>query len=92
MENNTTIKVFLTKRALTEGIKEVEARVYDISKDVAEVSNTIYGGLAWKEYYHGEGKDWHRTLESAKARAEIMRTKKIDTLKKQIDKLEKMKF
>lgn len=43
-------------------------------------------------YYHGEGNDWHRTKESAIAKAEEMRKKKIASLKKQIEKLEKMEF
>ena len=36
--------------------------------------------------------DWHTTPESAIARAEEMRTKKIASLKKQISKLEAMTF
>jgi hypothetical protein len=42
--------------------------------------------------YHSEGIEWHRTESSAIARAEEMRLAKIASLKKQIAKLEKMKF
>lgn len=44
------------------------------------------------QYAHGEGREWHRTLEGARKRAEIMRMAKIANLKKQIAKLEKLKF
>ena len=43
-------------------------------------------------HFHGEGKDWTRTKEAAAARAEEMKAKKIKSLKKQIEKLERMKF
>lgn len=36
--------------------------------------------------------NWHRSLESAQRRAELMRDRKIASLKKQIAKLEAMKF
>ena len=49
-------------------------------------------GKAWSDCYHGEGKEWHRTKEAALVRAEKMRQKKIASLKKQIEKLERMKF
>ena len=44
----------------------------------------------WRECVHG--KDWHRTPESALARAEEMRKAKIASLKKSIAKLEAMTF
>lgn len=44
------------------------------------------------QYYHGKGDEWHETKESAIAKAEEIRKKKINSLKKQIEKLEKMKF
>jgi hypothetical protein len=39
-----------------------------------------------------QGKDWHTTKEAAVARANEMRAKKIDSLRKQIMKLEGMTF
>ena len=45
-----------------------------------------YGG----QTAHGEGKDWHRTKESAVKRAENMRAAKIASMRKSIAKLEKM--
>ena len=43
-------------------------------------------------FFHGEGKEWHRTKEAAIAKAEEMRQKKIAGLKKQIERLEKLEF
>lgn len=42
--------------------------------------------------FHGEGEEWHRTPESALHRAEEMCHKKIESLKKQIKKLEALKI
>lgn len=82
------MKVCITKYALTQGIFEIEAeRCTDIDNDMIEQTNT-----RWQTYYHGEGKDWHLTKESAIKKAEEMREKKIKTLKKQLDKLEHLKF
>jgi len=51
-----------------------------------EILNSRY------EYYHDEGKDWHTDKESAIKKAEEMKQKKIKSLKRQIEKLENMKF
>lgn len=79
------MKVWITKYALTKGILEKECE--DCRDDtVRETENSF------PVYYHGEGKEWHRTKESAIKRAEEMRQKKITRLKKQIEKLEGMRF
>lgn len=49
-------------------------------------------GTSFPTYYHEEGKEWHRTKESAIAKAEEMRKKKIASLQKQIKKLENINF
>ena len=79
------MKVWITKYALTRGIFEMEVKSQ--SKD-----GTAVYGKAWDDCYRGEGKEWHRTKESAIQKTEEMRQKKIDSLKKQIEKLERMKF
>jgi hypothetical protein len=83
------MKAYITKYALTLGIMEVEAEQSPVAPNM----------VSWKipsEWYenhaHGEGKDWHRTKESAVARAEKMRLAKISSLKKAIKKLESLKF
>lgn len=80
------MKVWITKYALTDGIKELEV------KQSEEYPDMVKGGLEYDSYYHGEGREWHKTYESAVARAEEMRLKKIDSLKKQIAKWEKKRF
>lgn len=74
------MKVWITKYALTSGIKEMEVEQSENFPDMVYDRN---------DTYHGEGRDWHRTRESAIAKAEQMRLKKIESLKKQIAKYEK---
>lgn len=85
MENRQTFKVFVTKYALTAGIEEVEV-------EACEGSSGMVKGPSVFEYYHGEGREWHRTRESAVKKAEDMRARKLESLNKQIAKLEKFKF
>lgn len=78
------MKVWITKYAISSGILEKEAR-----------ENENFPGMITTDdgsYFHGEGKDWTRTKEEAIAIAEKMKAKKIESLKKQIKKLENMKF
>lgn len=75
------MKAFITKYALTSGIKEIEGRISRVSPKMF-VSG--YGS------YHAN--EWHIYRASAIARAEEMRVSKIASLKKQIAKLEKLKF
>ena len=78
------MRVFITKYALTKGIIETEAK--DIGDDMIEIVGK------YPIYYHKDGREWHKTKESAIKKAEEMRQKKIASLKKQIEKLEGMKF
>lgn len=78
------MKVYITRYALSDGILEKEAEECDRFPGMIETDD--------HEYIHGEGKDWTRTKEAAVARAEEMKAKKIKSLKKQIKKLERMKF
>lgn len=77
------IKALVTKYALTSGIKIFEGCVcHSINSGMFR-----YGTLGF-----AHGNDWHRTSESAVARAEEMRKKKISSLKKSIEKMEKLEF
>ena len=79
------MKVWITKYALTSGIIEINAEITD--------NGSAYDmGTSFPTYYHEEGKEWHRTKESAIAKAEEMRKKKISSLQKQIKKLENINF
>lgn len=77
------MKAWITKYALTKGILEKE--VDDCGDGMVIESNNHF-----PTYYHGT--DWHKDKKSAIAKAEEMRKKKIASLKKKIEKLEKMKF
>lgn len=79
------MKVYITKYSLTQGI--IEADVEDVGDGIVADNNSNYVA-----YYHGEGKEWHRTKVSAIKKAEEMRNKKIKALKKQITKLENIKW
>lgn len=78
------MQIYSTKYALTDGIVEKEVR------DVGDGMVEVLEGYGY--YLHGEGKEWHRTWESAVARAEEMRHKKIKSVEKQLEKLKNMKF
>lgn len=81
------MKVYITKYVLTAGeIYEKEVQECEIS-GMVRVLDTIP-----PEYYQGEGRDWHRTCEAAVRRAEEMRNKKLDSLRKQIKKLWNLSF
>ena len=75
------MKVYITKYALTRGILEADAEL-----------NPRFPTMVSTNLGHFHGKDWHETKEAAIYRAEEMRTKKIASLKKQIEKLEALKF
>ena len=87
------MKVWITKYALTQGIEEID------SNQVKEFEMTDAGYLCFRrngkysytmEIY--SQKDWHRTKELAIKKAEEMCQKKIESLKKQIEELEGMRF
>lgn len=78
------MKVYITKYALSDGILEKEAEECDRFPGMIITDDGAH--------FHGEGKNWTRTKEAAVARAQEMKAKKIKSLKKQIEKLERMKF
>ncbi|MGR9107812.1 MAG: hypothetical protein ACU843_12855 [Gammaproteobacteria bacterium] len=79
------MKYWISKYALTSGIVEVES---DPPK--AEFGNSIFPKGYCSSFRIG--KDAHEKLEEAVKKAEEMRLKKISSLRKQIEKLEKMRF
>jgi len=80
------MKVWITKYALTSGTFEAEAEIASSSKDGQMIR--IGGKNSYGNYYHGEGKEWHRTKDSALDRLGALKEKKIASLKKQIKKIE----
>lgn len=81
------IKIFNTKYCLTSGILEQDA--IEVGDGMVEIPKT---GKTFAYWLHGEGKEWHRTLDSAILHAEDMKAKKISSLNKSISKLENLKF
>lgn len=79
-------RAWVTKYALTRGVFEIAAELCDA--DIEMISDNSRRC----RYYHGEDRDWHRTLEGAQAKAHAMRNAKIASLKKQLKKLESMTF
>lgn len=79
------MEVWITKYALTKGIFKVNVR--QLKNDTVEVYDSFL-----PTYYHGNGQEWCLTKEFAIKRAEEMRRKKLDFLKKQIQKLENLDF
>jgi hypothetical protein len=79
------MKVWITKNALTKGIRETEVEV-DKSN-----GNYVYEIVNGEENLYF-GLDWHETEEQAKIRANAMLQSKIDSLKRQIRVLEKLSF
>lgn len=80
-------KVFITKYALTSGIKEVETEIHKSTfKDYPNyIRDSAY-------LFHYIGKDAFLNKSEALQKAENMRKKKIASLRKQIEKLEKLSF
>lgn len=83
------MKVFVTKYALSAGIQEVEAQEITEKGYMRPVKNNPYQWLEWVSF---DKKYWHHTREEAVDAAEEQRKKKIASLRKHIEKLEKMKF
>lgn len=80
------MKAFITKYALTEGIQEKEGKLH---RGIFSIPGS-HSGLPFTSYFHN--REFFLEREEAVKRAEVMRTKKLASLKKQIAKLEGMKF
>lgn len=80
------MKVWITKYALTKGIFETDVEVCrEINPDMVKQT-----GIQWPQYFHKP--HWHESWGDAAAQAERMRQAKLKSLKKQIAKLEAMRF
>lgn len=76
---------YVTKYALTAGILEVQAEWTEGSDMVTYKTE----GSSFRQFAHKN--DWWRDLDSAKARVDVMRTKKIASLHKSIEKMMRLK-
>lgn len=78
---------YITKCALTKGIRTIQGEISP------EWPNLVSSGSGFdNHHFHGEGRQWHRTMEGAITKAEQMRKAKIASLFKQISKLEQLSF
>ena len=84
------IEAYITKYALKRGIFKVQVKHCIDYPGMVQV--VFDDHAAHYVYFHGEGKEWRRTIESAKARADAMKNKKIASLEKQIKKFKAMTF
>lgn len=77
-----TITVYVTKYALTRGILRMKV----------EPPNDDAPGMIRRGYtfFHGEGREWHHTLEVATKKAEEMRKIALASLAKRIEKIRKL--
>ena len=80
------MKVWITKYALTAGIRE------EIVETTHNPSMVCRKGGGHLECFHGEGKDWHRSFAGAVNRAKEMQANKLASLRKSIAKMEKLRF
>lgn len=80
------MRVWITKYALTDGI--IESNANPVLCGSVCISDTISPVLC-RVLNEGE---WHSDKKQAIDKAEEMRQKEIDSLKKQIKKLEEMRF
>ena len=86
---NQTESVFITKYALTEGIRQVDVESCEQNTGMRVCKSN---GPCSREYFHNEGKDWHKTFEGAKQRAEQMKENKIKSLKKSMARINSLSF
>lgn len=75
----------MTKYVLTEGIRKRDVSFTNVGDMVSDVKISYLN-------YHGEGKDWHKTYESALIRAKNVKQRRIDSLNKQIEKIYNLTF
>lgn len=80
------MRVWITKYALTSGIYTADATLCD---DISDTMIAVETGGP-RACFHGA--DWHRTKESALARAEEMRIAKLKSLDKQARRISSMKI
>ena len=87
------MKVWITKYALTDGITDGEVIAeHKIRENPIETKIKYLCKNAVGDQFYLDSDDFCYTYEAAIQKAEEMRQKKIESLKKQIKKLEEMRF
>lgn len=80
------MKVYITKYALTQGIIEAEAEAVGPTTSHNMISTKDKNGRL--RHWHGD--DWWFELKEALNHVERMRVRRIHSLKRQIEKLERL--
>ena len=80
-EREKEFTAYISKYALTTGIYERRVKL------CGEYSMVQALGGKHSEFYHGEGREWHRTRAGAVERAEVMRENKLRSIQKQNDRI-----
>ena len=81
------MKVYSTKYCLTKGIELIEGEYHEDYQMIVYKRVGIHA-----DHLHGEGKDWHRTLEAAQEKAEEVRIKRLHSLDNQIKRINAIDF
>ena len=84
------MKVYITKFALTHGMAEGEAELWDNGN--GDTVKMLHSGPVFAKDQLVYKPNWHETIQDAVERAEVMRRNKIKSLHRTITKLEKMVF
>lgn len=82
--------IYVTKYALTRGILVYESSIEDLVDRDGSVIVRDPDGINKRAYYRGN--DWHISPDAAMARAEEMRTAKIDSLRKQLSRMQALEI
>lgn len=78
------MKVYVVKYALTQGIRVVEGEVSDVVLGRLYVTSSVHAYFSKDE--------WTTSPEKALQRAENKRQKRITSLRRQLDKMERLTF
>lgn len=81
-----TMKVWISKYALTEGLLQLEVEQSD------QFPEMVSDARMHLRAFHGEGREWHRTRADAVVRAKQMQRDKLRSLQKQIERVKAIDF
>lgn len=80
-------KMFVTKYAMSDGIQELEGEWDEKDPEFFRVASGYF-----TQYFHGEGREFHKTRESAVKVANAMKSKRIKSLEKSLAAAKSMTF
>ena len=83
------MKVWITKYALTKGIREADASVVEEHPNMIEIKRGSSPGYLGEYFHKGE---WYDTREAAVKQAENMRKSKVISIEKQLARIKALTF